>query len=287
MEEEHKKTFAKSLVFINEAFELYMRRYKILLSISFVSLLPSVLVSVFYEESVFSSVMKTFGSYAAILIGAVMSVLFIIISSWTQIALIYSVKETEKKIDPSLSFSFAWRKLGSYWWIAFLSGFLFLGGFILFLIPGFLFAIWFSFVYYVLIIENEKGMNALLKSREYVRGKEWAVLWRFIILYFFNLLFAIPIGMLFGGIPQPWGPLMTQNFFSFLVVPFNIAYLFLVYRNLVEIKGDFVFMPNKKTKRIFFTIGTVGILLPFLLVGLSFLLFPLQTSRILLLIRSM
>lgn len=273
--------------FIDESFGVYKKHYKTFLSISAVSLVPSILVSVFSEESVYTAVTKTFGLYASIFCGAVMGILFIIISSWSQIALLYSLKEQDKELDPSQAFAFAWHKLISYWWIACLTGFIILGGLMLFFIPGAIFAIWFSFAYYLLIMEDEKGMNALLKSREYVKGHGWAVLWRFIVLYFFNLLFAIPVGILFGGFPAPWSSMLTQNVFSFFVVPFNIVYLFLVYRNLKEVKGEFIFAPHKKTKRVFLVIATVGIILPFVLIGLFALLFPLQASRIFLMMTSM
>ncbi len=283
---EARRSLKNGVDFIDEAFGVYRRHYKTLLSISLVSLIPSILVSFFTEGAVLSSVVKTLGLYLTILCGAIIFILFAVISSWAQIALIYFTKERDKDLRSSQAFAFAWEKLGTYWWIAFLVGFLFLGGFMLFFIPGLLFSVWFSFVYYVMVAEDEKGMTALLKSREYVKGRVWSVVWRFIVLYFFNLLFAIPVGLFFGGFSSPLGSFLTQNIFSFFVVPFNIIYLFLVYQNLVEIKGKFVFAPHKNTKRIFLSIGAVGILLPSILIGLFVLFFPVQSSQIFLMMSS-
>lgn len=252
--------------FLNESLEIFKQHYRTLLSISAIIMAPSILFSVFSEKSVLASVTKTFGSYAAILFGTVLVILYVIISSWGQIALMYAVKDREKSVDISQAFALAWHKIGSYWWVALLSGFLVLGGFILFIIPGFLFALWFCLSSFVLVAEEEKGMNALLKSREYMRGKAWPTLWRFLVLFFSIVLFALLPGIFFGGLPEPWNGVITQGVFSFFVVPFNVVYMYLLYRNLVEIKGEFTFAPEKKTKRIFTAIGWLGILLPICLV---------------------
>lgn len=251
---------------LNEAIEIFKQHYRTLLGISAIIMVPSILVSVFSEKIVWDSVTKTFGLYVAILFGTVLGILYVIISSWGQVSLMYAVKDREKGVGISQAFALAWHKIVSYWWVSLLSGFLVLGGFILCIIPGFLFALWFCLSSFVLITEEEKGMNALLKSREYVRGKAWPVLWRFLVLFFSIILFSILPGIFFGGLPEPWNGVITQNIFSFFVIPFNVIYLYLVYRNLVEIKGEFTFAPEKKTKRIFATIGWLGILLPICLV---------------------
>ncbi len=258
------KTLKKAGDIIREAFELYQKQYHTLLSISAFIIIPSLLVSVFFQKGILLSVAGTFGLLFTILCGSILGVLFIVISSWGQIALIYSAKESSLTV--SGAFALAWEKLLSYWWIMFLIGFLVLGGIMLFIIPGFLFAIWFSMAYFVLAMEDEKGMNALLKSREYIKGRAWSVFWRYLVLSFCTLLFGIPVSILFGGFPEPWGGIITQNVFSFLVVPFNVMYMFLLYRSLVETKGEFSFVPKQKTKRIFIALGWFGILLPIILI---------------------
>ena len=250
---------------LGDAYGIFRQRYQILLRISAVMMAPMLLVSAFFEKNILYSVMKTFGIGLTALFGIVLIVLLFIISIWGQIALMYAVKE--KELGATHAFNLAWHKIGPYWWVALLTGFLSIGGFLLFVIPGVLFAIWFSMAYFVLVAEDEKGMNALLKSREYVKGKAWSVFWRYLILFFFTLLVFIPVGILFGGFPDPWNGVIMQSIVSFFATPFSVAYLFLIYRNLAEIKGKFAFAPEKKTKRIFIGIGTLGILLPVLSIG--------------------
>ncbi|MFA5831247.1 MAG: hypothetical protein WC878_05450 [Candidatus Paceibacterota bacterium] len=261
---------------MGDAYGIFKQRHQTLLGISAVMMAPMFLLTVFSEQSILSSVMNTFGIYLTAFFGIILIILLFIISIWGQIALMYAVKEPAlpkeggHHLGVARAFNLAWHKIGSYWWIAVLTGFLTVGGFLLLIVPGFLFAMWFSMAYFVLVAENEKGMNALLKSREYVKGKVWGVFWRFFVLGFSFLLFFIPVGILFGGLPDPWNGAIVQNVVSFFVTPFSVAYLFLMYRNLVEMRGEFVFAPEKKTKRIFISIGTLGIVLPILFVGFLF-----------------
>jgi len=56
---------------------------------------------------------------------------------------------------------------------AIILGFLGTGGFLFLIIPGIIFLVWFIFAQFIIFAEDDRGMNAILKSKEYVRGK-WA-----------------------------------------------------------------------------------------------------------------
>ncbi|MDD2758647.1 MAG: hypothetical protein PHD72_04790 [Patescibacteria group bacterium] len=53
-----------------------------------------------------------------------------------------------------------------------------LGGTILFIIPGIIFSIWYTFTYYAIIFEEKKGTAALTVSKSLVVGRWWSILWR-------------------------------------------------------------------------------------------------------------
>ncbi len=59
--------------------------------------------------------------------------------------------------------------------VALLSGFLFIGGLILFVIPFFLMIVWYCFAQTIVILENKRGMEALTHSKSLVKGKFWYV----------------------------------------------------------------------------------------------------------------
>jgi hypothetical protein len=64
------------------------------------------------------------------------------------------------------------------------------GGFMLFIIPGFFLLISLYFSQYIFVLEGKRGMAALLRSREIVKGRWWTVLKKVIGLSFY---FIIPV----------------------------------------------------------------------------------------------
>lgn len=112
-------------------------------------------------------------------------------------------------------------------WIGFLTGFIISGGFILLIIPGIIFMVWFFFAQFILVKEDGHGMGALLKSREYVRGEWFNVALRLLLVW--------AASMMLGIIPMA-GPILCIAFF-----PFVMIYHYLIYRDLREMKGDVPF----------------------------------------------
>ncbi len=53
-----------------------------------------------------------------------------------------------------------------------------LGGLILFIVPGIIVALWFSFSIYTVALDEKKGIEALKESKQLVQGRWWAILWR-------------------------------------------------------------------------------------------------------------
>lgn len=112
-------------------------------------------------------------------------------------------------------------------WIGFLSGFIIGGGFFLFVIPGIIFMVWFFFAQFIMIKEDVHGMNALLKSKEYVRGEWFNVALRLLLVWAASVLISV--------IPLA-GPVLYIVFF-----PFVMIFHYLIYRDLREMKGDVSF----------------------------------------------
>ncbi len=67
-----------------------------------------------------------------------------------------------------------------------------LGGTILFIIPGIIFGIWFSFTFYTVILEGKRGASALKASKEMVTGRWWGIFWRLLAPgFFYSLIFLV------------------------------------------------------------------------------------------------
>jgi len=118
------------------------------------------------------------------------------------------------------------KQLWAFATLLLLLGLFLTGGALLLILPGILFAVWFCFCHYVLAEEGLRGLQALERSRQLVRGHWWAVFGRFTLL----LLIALSISLLTARLPVIGAAL---NFaFSLLLTPFALIYYYLLYQDL-------------------------------------------------------
>jgi hypothetical protein len=110
-------------------------------------------------------------------------------------------------------------------------------------IPGIIFQIWFSLAVFIFLFENLKGLQALLRSKQLVKGKFWAVFLRFLILAI--ILGAISTGLRFLATSKiDYIPLsnfldtIINVFLQILLLPIFYFYAYLIYRDLKEIKAE-------------------------------------------------
>lgn len=196
-----------------------------------------------------------------VIISLVLQVISTIITIWAALALIYAIKDSEEKIDILESYERGWSTILSNLWVAVLVGFFTFGGFLLFFVPGIIFSIWFSFAGIIVIAEKMKGMNALLKSKEYIRGQWFPVFWRIVFIGVMSMIIVLPPSIFFDAANMNY----ISEFIKFLTVliitPFVTAYHFSLYKTAKDIKGEFVFTPNEKDRDILIGIATLGILI--------------------------
>ena len=200
----------------------------------------------------------------------------------SQTALIYTAAHREKRIGLGEAFGFASGKLFSFLWVAILSIMIIGGGSLLFIIPGILFAIWFILAPFVLIGEDARGMTALLKSREYIRGNGLAVFWRLFAfglivgLAFFALYLGISIigGIIIAVIKSSMVKLIAGLIFFFapfiiqpIVAALNAIYTALIYEHLRAARLAPAFAPSIARKAVFLAIGILGLVLPALVLA--------------------
>lgn len=81
-------------------------------------------------------------------------------------------------------------------WISVVMVAVFFGGFVLFIVPGFILMILMYFGQYAYLFENQRGLSALIRSRELVRGRLGRVFWlllSYMMALFIPLFFAMAI----------------------------------------------------------------------------------------------
>lgn len=160
----------------------------------------------------------------------------------------------DKRLGIRSSLEQGWRLYISFAWIYTILPFIVGGGWLLFIIPGVLFSVWFLFSPFILAVEDVRGMNALLKSREYARGYTLGLLGRLLLIWFASSLLAM----------LPY----IGYVFSILASPFVMVYTNELYRELREIKGaDMTFRSGSGETFKWVGIAFLGyIVLPLLLI---------------------
>ncbi|MRR58289.1 MAG: hypothetical protein EG824_08775 [Deltaproteobacteria bacterium] len=175
----------------------------------------------------------------------------IIVALWCYGAFLCAVVDDTLTVEKALSRGKS--LILPFAWVFLLSGFIVVGGYLLFIIPGIIFTVWFFSAQFLLPAEGLRGMEALLKSREYLRGQWWNVALRLLLIWTASLVV--------GAVPF-FGPLL-----SFIVFPFVMIFHYLIYRDLRALKGDFSCPGGTKNKLLWPGVALLGwILVPALLI---------------------
>jgi len=181
--------------------------------------------------------------------------------------------------DEELGVLAAYRKsLGnilSFAWLSSVLAFVLAGGFMLLIIPGIVFSIWFCLSVFIMLVEDERGMGAMLKSKAYVKGHGWAMFMRLFLLFFFiPLILNLAVSFLGGFIGELTGSsiiavVVTAVFAvpSLLFPIFAMIALYLIYDDLRVHRKDIVFKPTVGQKARWLTAALAGWLMPFVLLA--------------------
>ena len=102
-------------------------------------------------------------------------------------------------------------------------------GYLLLVIPGVIFSVWFSFTLYIVVTEGARPLEAIKNSKEMVKGYFWPVAGRLLVFTLLNILIqsALSIKQIetVGGI------------ISFLLTPYFVLLSYLLYLDVKRAKG--------------------------------------------------
>jgi hypothetical protein len=159
---------------------------------------------------------------------------------------------TDRACGVTESFRRARPMAHSFLWLGFLTGMLVQGAYFLFLVPGIILSVWFMFAMFIMVEEGRYGMDALMRSREYVRGRWFPIAGRFLAVW----LVAWLVAMI---------PLMGQ----LLAPPIILVFTCLMYRDLKAIRGGILPEPTSGAKAGILATGIGGFLvIPVLIIAL-------------------
>jgi len=168
----------------------------------------------------------TVSNVPMITLGVVLFIISMVVLSVYSTAASYASAQDESIRDFGLALSTGGRHFGAVLWTTILTGVVIFVGFLLLIIPGIIFSIWYLFAVMISVVEGKSGGDALRRSKELVRGRGWTVFMRIVVAYLFVLLISLALGM-FGSVGQ-----IIQFVFNLILGPMAILFTFQLYRAL-------------------------------------------------------
>jgi len=237
----------------------YWQRFGVIIGIS---ILPAFLITALVllkEQDIISDLVL--GIFFFILI-----IPSIIVGVWSIVAILMLIKNRRLDMSIMATIKAPFSKIIPYWWVMILISILTSGAYFLFFFPGILFSIWFLLGPIIVITEDEGGMDALLISREYTRNYKRSIIWRLLFIVIFQMCLLVALGLLgfvlafflllFGDstfllsiIFMTIGPLLSSLYF---------IYLYLLYEDLVKVRGPVSYRATNGKKFLYFAVSIVG-----------------------------
>lgn len=186
------------------------------------------------------------GQRVSIVFSLVLQIVFLIISYIVLLAFKRGMAHIVRGTLPTSVFKeilqarkFFWKAIG----VSIIYGAVIFGGFLLIIVPGIIFALWFYFSRFAVILDDKKPMEAMKFSKQLVAGRFGAVLWRlcaptFVYVavfgsiswailtpgeYFFAATGSMPVYILAAGL---------ATIFNFLIIPITTITPILLYEHL-------------------------------------------------------
>lgn len=195
---------------IKKSIDLYKNNAKLFLTYSLLLLVPSTLItlasfSLSFSLMISASIPLGFLLYGLLIVCISLGTLWISISFIHVIAARYEDRES---LGIGENFRRATPLVLPTMLVGILTGLAVVSGIILFIIPGIIFAIWFGFSFYSVILDNKRGLEALKYSKLLVSGRWWGVVWR---LFAPALFFGITLSIIQWLIGIPFGVSITES----------------------------------------------------------------------------
>lgn len=169
----------------------------------------------------------TKGIVAGGIVGVIGFIVFLFVTLWIEVALFEAILSGT---GFKQSFVQSKHKVAKFFGTSLLAGLIILLGFVLLIVPGIIFTVWYSFASWVVIAEGISGSAALKQSKNYVKDRWWSVAWRLLGIVLFFVVIEVVASMLFKDSVAK----ILSGVFNFAVTPFACAYSFLLYKNVKE-----------------------------------------------------
>jgi hypothetical protein len=127
---------------------------------------------------------------------------------------------SKEKFDVKETFSKALAIAPKFFAVSMLVGIVVSLGFILLIIPGIIFGVWYCFSLFILINEKTGILESMRRSKALVKGRFWAVFGRLIVF----MLFALLGNIVFSFLPYSLGAVVVTIFGALFLLPAYFLY---------------------------------------------------------------
>ena len=214
-------TEAIRIFFKKDNFIYFFKIQAFLLPLAFVSVVWSLILAFKAEslaESLSTNPIFIFSSVALNLLNAVIY-LFVAVAS------IEAIRRVLENSSFSVyeAFLVAKARVWKFLSMGILKGVVLLAGFLLLIVPGVIFSVWFAFSRMEIVLNNVGAKESLSKSKALVAGRFWSVFGRLFVIGIFVTVFQV----VFTTFPYGLGNLISPLFGILFTLP-----VYLLYREL-------------------------------------------------------
>jgi hypothetical protein len=199
---------------LSAAFDVYRANASNLITIVAVVVVPLSFISHFFTgvvlkpttetvtiagQTITTTTTRSFGTF--VLASLIAAAIAVIISAALQAALVRgaALATVGDPVDVEASYRYGFRRFGSVFWISLLVGLIVAVGFLLLIIPGVIFLTMLAVAIPALIVENQRGTEALGRSWRLVKGHFWHVLGTIVVAAIITGVISAIFGALGGS----------------------------------------------------------------------------------------
>lgn len=256
--------FLGPIELLKQSWSVFTSRFWVLLGAQLLPIIFMILITL--SVGIFSFFAIRSGNYLiAIPTVILIVILAMIVFSWQNLAVIYILQEAGNKAGIREAYGRTRSKIFAFWWISILSTIIVSGGLLFLIIPGLLVSFYTIFTIQILVGEDHRGMDILLKSREYVRDHILGIIGRFAVLLIFLAMIYISVSIIEFLLPKDNLILSIpiRIFINLLNIPiqlFGLTYFYQIYLNLKQLRGNFAFEPPKSTRTWWTVFAVLGLI---------------------------
>lgn len=160
---------------------------------------------------------------------------------WMQASLVLMVRNRSVEVTAEQLMTEAKPFIGRFFGTSLLSGILVFLWTLLFIIPGIIFGVYYTFAEYIVMDKGVSGMDAIRLSKRYVEGLWWQVVFSLLGLAAVGILCYLAIqaiGLLGGDVGGQFVGGILGGLFQLAFVPYSVIYMYLIYERLKSLKPE-------------------------------------------------